>query len=270
MKKKKLIFAICFVAMLLIIGVVVSVLMLTNTNSKEYNQQLEIYDRYAKIAEKINVIIIDKINPIDEVMKKDIGDNKSIFDELNSKKEELLKYKIDISDKKITDFDELKEATKKLKEALQKIDETLIDLKDEEIDDFTINENHEMNKIFEEIEKLVEEANTLAKKQEEKKAREEQKQKILNGDLSLFEGSYQETEKSCLTIKNNEFVLCDNQTYKTSDMQKITLEEDGSYKFLISTGNNPISYENFFRISADYTEVTFCKDLGCNIFTKIK
>ena len=274
--KKKLIIG---VLVLLVIGV--SSFLIINNNEKkkndeEFNKQKEVYDRYTKIAERINDIINGIIKPLEEAVLKDIGDDKTKIDELNSKKEELLKYVININSKEITDLNELKESTKKLEESLKNVDEKLIDLKENEIKNYTLNEENPINEISDEITKLIEEVNTLAKKQAEKKAKEELKQKILSGDLSSFEGKYKMGENNYLTIKNNAFVFSGaySKTYKTSEMKKITQEKDGSYKFLVLNETLTLIYgdkfdsETFFQISTDSKEVTFCEGLGCDLYTK--
>ncbi len=243
-------------------------------NKEELKQQEEINSRYIKIAEKINSIINDKIKPIEEVINKDIGEDTTKINELKKKKEEISKYLITINDKKITDLKKLKEENKKIENLLKNIDENLINLKVEEIENYTINEEHQINIISKEITKLIEEVNTLAIKQAEEKAKEELKQKILSGNLSSFEGKYKFANIT-LTIKNDKIIKSiDNydgrtieETYETSKM-KITQEKDGSYK-LVYAPSSDADYEGRFTISKDGKSVEQCELLSCPRFLKI-
>lgn len=269
MKNKKLIIIISIVVVL-IVGITSSLLILNNNkNKEELQQQEEINDRYTKISEKINGIINDRIKPIEEVINKDIGDDKTKIDELNNKKAELSKYIIIINDKKITDLKELKEENKKIANSLNKIDENLLNLKEEEIENYTISDEHQLNVLSKEITKLIVEINTLATKQAEKNAKEELKQKILSGDLSPFAGTYKLANMT-LTIKNNKIIITGSgvdKIYETSEM-KITQNKNGSYKLVYAPDPDP-DYEGRFTITKNGKSVEQCELLGCGDFSKV-
>lgn len=216
-------------------------------NKEEFKQQEEINDRYIKISEKINSIINDNINPIEEVINKDIGEDKTKIDELSNKKEELSKYLIIINDKKITDLNELKEENKKLEDSLKIIDKNLINLKVEEIENYTLSEDHQINVLSKDITKLTEEVNTLASKQEEKTCKE----KLLKGDFSCYAGVYKDLDitgypESTLEIdKDGAFLLKYNSDTKGEKkyFKKIEKQKNGSY-YIYTKANN--SVDNYY------------------------
>lgn len=192
MSKKKLIIVFIVVAVL-IIGIVSIVFMVNNSKiQKEFKEQEDIYDKYVEISEKINNIIDDNLKPIDEATHKDIGTDKTKINELISKKEELEKYKTKINTNKITNLDKLKEEIQNLENSLKNIDEELIILKREEIKDYTLKENNKIILISKDITKLIEEINTLATKQEEKKKELEEKQQYV--------GTYKNSSGNILTV----------------------------------------------------------------------
>lgn len=232
--KKKAIVIVSIIIALLIIGIV-SAIIIINTNNKnkeEFDKQTEIHNRYIKISEKINSIIDDSVKPIEEVINKDIGEDKTKIDELNTKKEEILKYKIKNYNKKINSLNKLKEENKKIEKSLNNIDEKLINLKDEEIENYTISEESQINVLSNEITKLIEEVNTLATKQAEKKAQEEIKAKEI-AEKQAYVGTYKNQSGTTLTItmsENGQLTLKNNYDYSYT-LNKSNLYNKGNFLY---------------------------------------
>lgn len=251
--KKKLIIIISLVV-IIIVGMIAFILIQSgnSTNYKEdLKKQEEINERYKKISEKINSIIDDIIKEIDKVVNKDIGEDTAKIDELKKKKEEILQFSITINDKKITDLNKLKEENQNLENSLKKIDKSLIDLKDEEIDDYTINEENQINVIAKEIKKLIEEINILATKQENIKCENQ----LLNGDFSCYAGVYKDSGKGMagdtkanLEIdKDGVFYLKyepDREVSKTY-FKKIEKKKNGSYYIYTEVDNRASAFYLF-------------------------
>ena len=284
--KKAVIITSCVAVALIAVGTVVAINIINNndTNNAEYVEQVETYDKYVEAAEKVNNYIDDSVKSVDETVKQDIGDDKTKIDEINAKKDEILGYRINVLKDKPKNVDKLKEETNKLKEGLDKVDEKLATLSASELIDYKISDDSKVVVLAGDIAKLTSEINALAAQQaekkaaeekeaEEKRAAEEARQKILNGDISAFNGIYQEGSNQLL-IKEYGFQV-ENKFYKTSEMKEIKQEDDGSYKFLVrseetspATGRT-VPLETFFRISADGKTVDFCQDLGCMKYTRI-
>ena len=274
--KKKLIIAICSIVALLVVGIVTAVFAINNGQyQEEYGEQSEIYDKRVEIAEKVNESVDESVNSAEEVAGEEVGDDKTKVESLNSKKEEILSYKIEIPENKTSDLKQIKEDNEKLADGLNKIEEGLADLSPEEVESYSISSESKVGILSKEISSLIEEIKAQAKAYAEKKAAEEAKQKILDGDLSAFVGTYRETSGGgdTLTVKSDEFTV-QGKTYKTKDLQKIRQESNGSYTLLIvgkemELVNSKKYLEQSVNISADGQSASYAEYLWAATYKKV-
>lgn len=102
----------------------------------------------------------------------------------------------------------------------------------------------------------------------------------VNDFLSRLDGVKLEDNGTTLTISKGQFKI--NYTndredvFKISDMLKIEQSEGGGYRFVVreeeqtSVTGYTMRTEEYFEILLDGTEATYCKDLGCSIFKRLK
>lgn len=261
-KLNKRVIAIMSAAIIAVVGVMATVFALNNNrNSEEYVEQSEIYDRQVAVAEKVNSAISDSEKSAEEAISQEVGDDKSKIEDLNSKKEELSSYRIEIPESKTTGLNGIKKDNEKLAEALNKVEDNLANLSSEEVGEFKIAKESKLGVLIENITSLVEEIKAQAQKYAEQKAAEEAKQKILSGDLSAFVGTYNDSGYKVI-IKNNEFHVSGSRVYKAKDM-KISQTNNGSYLFetekkALTTVTGYTTYmSNSFTISADGKTIEF-------------
>ena len=246
------------IVLVVIAGAIAIVFAINNSQyQEEYGEQSEIYDKRVEIAEKVNESVDESVNSAEEVAGEEVGDDKTKVESLNSKKEEILSYKIEIPENKTSNLNQIKEDNEKLAEGLNKVEEGLADLSSEEVESYSVSGESKVGILSKEISSLIEEIKVQAKAYAEKKAAEEAKQKILDGDLSAFVGTYKETSGGgdTLTIKSDEFTV-QGKTYKTKDLQEIRQESNGSYTLLIvgkemELVNSKKYLEQAVNISAD-------------------
>ena len=274
--KKKGIVIGCLVVALVAAGATATAVIINNNNANNaiYNEQVDLYNRYVQAAEKVNTFIDDAVKNVDEIAKENVGEDKTKINLIVSKKEEILDHKINIPNERPSDQEKLKEETKKLEEALSRIDVELIHVTGQDLTNYKLSKYSIVSELANDIAKLTDEINILAgketkKEQEERKAEEKKKeqeaakQKILNGDITAYNGPYKSSDNEVLIINDDHFELVGVRIFATKDMKKIEQESDGSYKFIVEEDKSSTERGSYFQISADGKKIDFCEGMGC-------
>ena len=251
------------IGLLLVVGLVISsVFKDDDTSSKEYKEQLEIYNRYVKASKKVNSVVNSCIKDIDDVLGMILDADDDTIMSLKSKKKELGNFVIEISDKKIKKTSKLKEKNEKLEKQLKEIDKNLIILKEDEIESYEFSEDSKIKVLTNEVGTLIKSMETLI-----------QKQKILNGDVSVFNGTYRAPNYTdTVVIKDDKFIVDygNERVFETRKMKEIKYN-NGVYVFTIKSeysSDMGIEIGTFIEMKEDGKTVVFCEDLGCLDYTK--
>lgn len=232
-KKNKKIFIILGTILIALIAAGVAVFLILDNNTKKKNKELFDklllqYNTYVKIAEKVNDVIKETILPIEEATKKDVGEDKTIINNLISKKDALLKYNIVIDKKKFVDKKEIEKAINVIKEALIKVDENIINSKVEDVENVINKEGSNINTIKNESEKLIKDVNTAADKEKERKEIEETFAKYAGTYINPYGGD-------TITLKNDGTLIYANGKLKEKP-ESIKKDKNGIID--VKTGTN--------------------------------
>jgi len=274
--KKKGIVIGCLVVALIAAGATAAAVIINNNNANNasYAEQVDLYDRYVKAAEKVNNFIDDAVKNVDETAKENIGEDQTKINLIVSKKEELIDYKIIVLPDRPTEQDRLKKEIEDLEKALSKIDVELIHLSSADLDTYKLSKYSIVSELANDIAKLTDEINILAgketkkeqearKAEEKKKEQEAAKQKILNGDITAYNGPYKSSDNEVLIVSDDHFELVGVRIFATKDMKKIEQASDGSYKFIVEEDKSSTERGSYFQIAADGKKIDFCEGMGC-------
>ena len=218
-------------------------------DTEEYDDYVKKYERIEKISNQVNDEIDKEVSKANEFIatNPEVGEDKSSINELTNMVTELESLKIEIEPKRDT-AKEVNNAIEKMENQIKQVDEELLNTENEELN---FSENSNFKTLTSNIAVLTEKVNESVAVETERKAEAEriaQEEKIINGDLSIFAGTYTYTSGGNYT-------------------EKLTLEADGSIKnnwqdnFKYSNDGKPVSIKK--NTDGTYTiEYSFYSEYG--------